>query len=508
MPNRSARRPDLRSDLDFPVVVLGLSGAIMLLPAAHAAVNGEFVVARAFFYSAVILAVLTVLIALSTANLRPRVRPQRQLIYLLGTYAVLPTALALPMLQAVPQMTLWQAWFEMLSAFTTTGATLFAPEDLPDTVHLWRALIGWLGGFHFIVMALALLVPMNLIGIADTSARVSASGEDTSRQINQIADTGQRIRYYALMLLPAYGGLTLALWVGLLIAGDDGLVALCHAMSTLSTSGISPISGTERATSGVLGEVMIAVLLLVSVSRRVLPSIAGLERRFWRYDPEFLTASCILLISVTAVVVTHVAAPIVPIRIDQLASMIWGAFFTTLSFLTTTGFVSGGWDAATLWSGVTPPGLLLLALALIGGGVATTAGGVKLLRVYSVFRHGQRELELLIEPSSVGGRGTAARQLRTEGAQFAFIFFVLFAMMIGGVTAGLTLLAVDLESAIVLALAALTNAGPVTVILEDGMSVWANLTVGQQALLAAGMVLGRLEMLAVLTFLTPELWRR
>ena len=497
-----------RSDLGFPVVMLGLAGAVMLLPAAHAAVNGQYEVARAFFFSTVILAVLTVLVAFATAGRHPRVTPHRHLTYLLGTFAVLPLALALPMIQAVPGLGIWAAWFEMLSAFTTTGATLFAPEDLPQTLHLWRALVGWLGGFHMIVMALALLAPLNLVGIEVAGARVSASGAAVARQINQIADTGQRIRYYALMLFPAYGGLTLALWVGLLMAGDDGLVALCHAMATLSTSGISPIAGTGAAASGMVGEALIAVFLLAAISRRALPAIAGLERRVWRYDPEFLTAGCILLAAVLAVALTHVVATPAPIRLDLLLEMIWGAVFTTLSFLTTTGFVSHGWAEAAVWSGVSPPGLMLLALALVGGGVATTAGGVKLVRVYAVFRHGQRELERLIEPSSVGGRGVAARQLRNEGAQVAFIFFVLFAILIAAVTAGLTLLTVELEPAMVLALAALTNTGPITDILAGGASAWAGLTPGQQAVLAAAMVLGRLEMLAVLTFLAPDLWRR
>ena len=503
-----ARRSDHRSDLGFPVVLLGLAGSVMLLPAAHAAVNGAYPVARAFFYSAVILGVLALMVAIATANRRPRVTAQRHLAYLLGTYAVLPVALALPMIQAVPGMTLWQAWWEMLSAFTTTGATLFAPADLSDTLHLWRALIGWLGGFHMIVMAMAVLGPMNLVGIEGAAARMSASGAAVSSQINQIADTGQRIRYYGLMLFPAYGGLTLVLWVGLLVAGDGGLVALCHAMSTLATSGISPDGGTARAASGVPGEMLIAVFLLFSVSRRVLPWVAGLERRFWRDDREFATAGVILLAAGLAVVLTHILGRTEEFSLDVLGNLIWGAFFTNLSFLTTTGFVSAGWEASVVWSGVKPPGLMLLALALIGGGVATSAGGVKLLRVYAVFRHGQRELERLIDPSSVGGSGRDARALRNEGAQVAFIFFVLFGMVIAGVVAGLTLLAIEIEPAIVLALGALTNIGQVSVILDGGMSVWANLTVGQQALLAAAMVLGRLEMLAVLAFLTPDMWRR
>ncbi len=492
----------------FPVVLMGVAAAVMVLPAAHAAVNRQFDVGRAFLYSAVILGILALLIGFATANLVKRVSPRRQLTYLIGTYFALPLAFALPIVQAVPGVTLWQAWFEMLSAFTTTGATLFAPADLPETVHLWRALAGWLGGFHVIVMALAVLAPMNLVGIDSAGTEASTSSVAASGLISQIADAGQRIQYFSIMLFPAYGGLTLLLWVGLLVAGEDGLVALCHAMAVLSTSGISPIAGTEQAASGILGEVMIAIFLLTAISRRALPGFAGLERRFWRYDPELLTAGVIILVAVFAVMAMHLGAADQWMRIDQFAKMVWGAFFTALSFLTTTGFVSVGWQVGGMWSGVTPPGLMLLALSLVGGGVATTAGGVKLLRVYVVCRHGQRELERLIEPSSVGGGGMTARQLRDAGASVAFVFFMLFAMVIAVVTALLTLLSVELEPAMALAIGALTNNGPVAQILGDGPGVWADLAVAQQTVLALAMVMGRLEMLALLAFLTPDLWRR
>ncbi len=131
---------------------------------------------------------------------------------------------------------------------------------------------------------------------------------------------------------------------------------------------------------------------------------------------------------------------------------LWGTAFTTLSFLTTTGFISADWASSRVWSGLDTPGLILLGLAMIGGGVATTAGGVKLLRVYALFRHGQREMERLIHPNSVGGAGQTARRLRREGAYVAWIFFMLFALSIALITAALGLDGIEFEPGLVLTL--------------------------------------------------------
>ena len=89
-------------------------------------------------------------------------------------------------------------------------------------------------------------------------------------------------------------------------------------------------------------------------------------------------------------------------RQDNLAAAlqaVWGSLFTVLSFLTTTGFESHDWRAMQLWSDLPDPGTILLGVAVMGGGIATTAGGVKLLRLYALYRHGLREMDKLIHPS-------------------------------------------------------------------------------------------------------------
>ena len=113
------------------------------------------------------------------------------------------------------------------------------------------------------------------------------------------------------------------------------------------------------------------------------------------------------------------------------SAALWGGLFTALSFLTTTGFVSADWDAAQGWSGLPTPGLILMGLAMFGGGVATTAGGVKLLRVYALYKHGRREMRAAGPPAApIGGGRSSRRRIRREGAFIAWIFFMLFALSI------------------------------------------------------------------------------
>jgi trk system potassium uptake protein TrkH len=179
-----------------------------------------------------------------------------------------------------------------------------------------------------------------------------------------------------------------------------------------------------------------------------------------------------------------------------------------VSLLSTTGFLSSEWDTAQAWSGLATPGLVLLGLGLIGGGVATTAGGVKLLRVYALYMQGAREIDRLTHPSSVGGAGMATRRLRREGAYIAWVFFMLFALSLAAVSAALAATGVAFDEALVLTVASLSNTGPIAGVVLEAPASFAALDTAAKIVLAAAMVLGRLETLAIIALANPEFWRR
>ncbi|GHE02458.1 potassium transporter TrkH [Defluviimonas sp. 20V17] len=496
-------------DLPLLVILMGITALAMLLPAAHAFVLRDFFTSRAFFYSSILFLVLTAILGVATSNYTPRNAARSHLAALLGAYLVLPVMMAFPFAEAVPDTSFANSWFEMVSDFTTTGATLYAPDRLAPSVHLWRGLVGWGGGFFILLAALAVLAPLNLGGFEVLSG--GAVGRGVGGQITRVADPSERLIRYTLVLFPAYGGLTLVLWIGLLIAGDPSLVALIHAMSTLSTSGISPVGGLAGARSGIPGEMLIFLFLIFAISRHSLPGVSQVEgRRDIRTDPEFRMGVTVVVVVTLLLFLRHWTAAYetrTPDHLIQALRALWASAFTALSFLSTTGFQAEGWDTAQTWSGLNAPGLILVGLALMGGGVATTAGGVKLLRIYALFKHGQREMEKLVHPNSIGGAGPMARRLRREGAYVAWIFFMLFGLAVILVMALLTLTGIAFEPALVFSVAALSTTGPLATVATEMPLSYAALGLDAKLILAGAMVLGRLETLAIIALLAPDSWR-
>lgn len=495
------------------VVLSAISGIMMFLPASHATLKGENHLAQSFFYSGIIVLILSGMVWIATSNWRPRNVARSQLASLAGAYVVLPFIFAVPILQALPDTSLVNAWFEMVSCFTTTGATVYdLPERLAPTLHLWRATVGWLGGLFVLVSASAILAPMNLGGVEVMSGRSPGRGADGVNQITRIADPSERVLRYTLLLFPIYTGLTMVLWLFLMIAGEFNLVALVHAMSTISTSGIGLGGDLTVLSSGLWGELLIFVFLGLAISRRFMPGMPNATSEGpLRRDPEVGLAAFLVTLTTIVLFARHWVGAFETEGAQDLAMALralWGALFTALSFLTTTGFVSGEWDAAQSWSGLSSPGLVLAGLAIVGGGVATTAGGVKLLRIYSLARHGERELERLIHPSSVGGSGQQARRLRREGAYFAWLFFMLFALSISVTCAVLSLLGLDFDAALILTLSALSTTGQLADLAAAEPIGYAGLSSAIKIVLAAVMVVGRLETLAILALLAPSSWRR
>ncbi len=498
--------------LPFLVILMGIAAAAMLVPMAHAIRVGDFFTARVFFQSGLLFFVLTGLIAVASVNYRPRISARSHLVALLGGYILLPVMLAYPLSFLVPATSYFSLYFEMLSSLTTTGATLFDdPDRLSEPVHLWRAFVGWLGGFLVLVSAIAIMAPLNLGGF-EVYANKPVTGTAHGLARIKAADVSERLVSFSIRLAPIYLGITFFLTFGLLISGERSFAAMVHAMSTIATSGISGNGGLGGDGAGTIGEVLIFFFLFFAVSRVVFSTEAGIPRaRNILSDHEFrLTLGLVAILPLILFLRHWIGAFEINEQENTTAAFnaLWGSVFTVMSFLTTTGFESAHWDASRNWSGLHTPGILLIGLSVMGGGVATTAGGVKLLRVYALYKHGTREIQKLSFPSSIGGAGKAARHIRREGAYVAWLFFMLFAITTALTMLALTLSGLDFEAALAFSVSALSTTGPLANAVLEGGASYASLDTVPRLILCVAMILGRLETLAIIALLNPEYWRR
>jgi trk system potassium uptake protein TrkH len=491
----------------FVILLLACSG-LMLLPALHAARLHAWPIARGFLDHAIFFALFAVILGLATMSRQPRQEARYHLFTLLMSYLLLPLMLAAPLVALVPGLGIGGGYFEMLSCLTTTGATLFdRPQLIAEPLHLWRGLVGWLGGLMVLVTAFAILAPLNLggfeIGIAGATRR------ETGRS-GTMEEANLRILRSLADIAPIYAGLTAALALALLLAGDRAFVAVTHAMATLSTSAVSPVGGVAGSGSGRLGELAIAIFLLPAVSHLGFSLVSRRRRIPGLSDPQ-VQLMLITVLGVTAILFLRSFVGAVEIeRQDNLAAAlqaIWGSVFTLLSFLTTTGFVSEDWRATQLWSDLPEPSAILLGVAVMGGGIATTAGGIKLLRIYALYRHGLREMDKLVHPSSVGRRGQGEALISRGGSRVAFIFLMLTMIALALVMLALAATGLSFERSLTLAVAGLTTTGPAIVTLHDGLG-YEDLSTLARAVFCVAMIVGRLEVLVIVAVFNPVYWRR
>jgi trk system potassium uptake protein TrkH len=502
----------LRNQPQF-LLLMAIGGLSMYLPAAHALAVQNFFEARTFFYSGTLTLLIVALVALAMWGRVRKRGAMGDLLALFACFVALPVMLAVPLYETIRTTSFLNAYVEMVSSLTTTGASLFDADRLSTTQHLWRAQVGWLGGLLMWIAAAAILAPLNLGGFEITASAEPGQGESIDRGLDT-SDPQRRILRISAQLAPIYGGLTLALWIMLVISGDRPLVALCHAMSVMATSGISPVEGAQTASSGIPGEIVMALFMLFALSRLTFSSdTITTARRGIHTDPEFRLGMVIVIAVPVLLFLRHWWGAEAVDGAQAGGVMIalrafWGSIFTALSFLSTTGFVSGEWQTAQLWSGMSTPGLIFLGLALVGGGVATTAGGVKLLRVWALYLNGLREMDRLVHPSSVGRSTGMSRRIRKKGAYIAWIFFMLFALSLSGFTVIFAALGLSFEDAIVLSIAALSTTGPLVQIAPENSIGLLELASSAKLAFCAAMVLGRLEMLAIIALLTSDVWRR
>ena len=390
---------------------------------------------------------------------------------------------------SIPSFT--DAFFETMSGFTTTGATILQDiEALPKSILFWRMMTHWVGGLGIVFFTVAVFP---IFGLNDINLFSAESVGPMRSKLHP------RISVTARWILTIYIALTIACTVSLRFAGMGWFDAVCHAMSTIATGGFSTKQASIAAFNSPVIEYVITFFMFVSGVNLSLLYLAIFR---WRpmallRDTEFKTyfgvvAGFSLVIGVGLFFTTDMSA------VEALRA----SLFQVVSLQTTTGFATVNYAVwmPLLW-------LLLCALMFIGACSGSTSGAMKCARISILFKVMWNEFKRIVHPNAVIPVRMTGRIVPSavQSAILAYTVIYIF-MLVAGLFVNMAL-GVDFLDAFSLSVASVGNVGP-ALGNYGPMDSFATLPCAVKWFSAFQMLVGRLEFFAVLLLLTPVFWRR
>jgi len=383
------------------------------------------------------------------------------------------------------------AYFETMSGFSTTGASIFDDvECLPHGILFWRSLTQWVGGLGIVFFTIAILP--SLVGGSVKVFAAEATGPIKAKMHPRLSTTAKWI--WSIYLL-----LTIGCGVSFWIAGMDWYEALNYSMTTTATGGFSihndSFSNFQDPSIdyiAILFEFLAGInftLLYVSVFKA-------------RYKELFKNSEFRLYISI----VVLATVSLVTILFTQMGYDLEKAFrtglFQVVSFMTTTGVFS---DDVALWPHIT--WIILGALMFVGACAGSTSGGFKCIRGVMTLKTLRNNFRQILHPNAVLPvkiNGSSVPQARIVAL---FAFFTLFMCMILVTAAIMIISGIDTINSIVIALSCVSNIGP-TLSNDIGANItWSGMPDYIKWILSLFMLMGRLEIMTVLVLFTPGFWR-
>lgn len=469
-------------------ILLATLAVVMAIPAiADAAVgSGDW---QVFALSALLtLFVGGLLILMNRAPSAPLSIRQAFLLTAVG-WVVVAAFGALPFAFSDLRLSYTDAFFEAMSGITTTGSTVIAGLDnLPPGILLWRALLQWLGGIGIVLVAVTVLPMLRIGGMQLFKVEAFDRPETVLPRAAQIA-TGIALTYIVLTIL--FAG---ALWG----AGMTPFDAAAHAMTGIATGGFS----TKSASIGFFNSTLIDWIMVAGMIAGSLPFVYYLPlwRGRWRpliTDSQvrafFRTALFgVLAVTIWLWLVDHVAP------VEALTE----TTFNVVSMMTGTGFTIGNFDS---WGGL--PMVILFFIMFVGGCAGSTTSGIKIFRFQVAYASAKVQIARLMQPNGVFlphyNRRPISEAVALSVIGFFFLFFIVFsieALILG-------LLGLDFVTAISGAATTIANVGPGLGNVIGPAGNFAGLPDAAKWVLAAGMLLGRLELFTVLILFLPSFWR-
>ena len=480
-------RSILKTVAALQLVIVGCMAACALL----ALVLGEPEQVAAFLVPAAFVGLLSATVLAGLRHVAREVLLTREgfLFVTLGWISVsLSGSLPFVLSGAIPDYA--DAFFESMSGFTTTGATILTDiEALPRSILFWRSLMQWLGGMGIVVLTVAILPRMGIGGLK--VLRSEAPGPTVDKLTPRIAQTAK-------ILWLMYVGMS-ALEVALLmLAGMQPLDAVMHTFSTVAIGGFSPRNDSVGSfQSGWVDVVVIVFMLAAGVNFSLYFRLGRGGLRVLVSNVEFrvyLAIAAAAVLVVTLILYGRVYDSV----IDSLR---YGAF-QVVSILTTTGFTTadyGGWPEFAK--------AILMALMFVGGCAGSTAGGIKVVRIITLFKLAANELRYLIHPRGVFPTRVTEQPLKKDILHPIVTFFFLYIAILIVTMLVVASAGTDLLSSFSTALSTVGNIGPGFGAIGP-VENYGHYPAGVKLFLCLAMLTGRLELYSVVVLLTPAFWRK
>ncbi|RKQ71078.1 trk system potassium uptake protein TrkH [Litorimonas taeanensis] len=409
------------------------------------------------------------------------------LVFLLLFWCLSPVLAATPFWLNAPEGTWLRSYFHAVSAMTSTGASGYVIDDLPQSLVFWQSILQFFGGVSVATFAVVILAALNLTGTGIHRSNLFAlkKGELFPRLVG-----------IGRIVAGIYALIASVCCVLMILGGAPLFESICLSLAGVSTGGIPPRSedlfiyiprfaAFVLAVSCALGAMNISIIWDV------------FRVRNWRNLRRlYLSVEHRTLISLT-IIITFLGLFYAGLQ------NIFPIFIEAIFFISTAGFI---YDPISIEQ---IPSVVLIAIALVGGSALSTAGGLKMIRIILLFKHLSTDISRLSHPSRVLPVSFKRRIIPDQAFLSIWMYFFGYTLVLGAGIVGFGVIGLDFADATTVSAAALANIGPLlpATIPDSGLS-WHEMTAAQMALSSALMLVGRVEVLAVLVLITPSFWRQ
>ena len=460
-------------------------GIFMMIPIIIQFIYNE--VDSSFLGASIVTIIFGILFFLSNLDHDKKLNLQQSFLLTALSWLSIAVFGSLPFIFSDADFSITNAFFESMSGITTTGSTIIPNlENTPKGILLWRALLQWLGGIGIIVMAITLMPIMNVGGMQ----LFKISNNDSSEKILP------KSKEIALRLIYIYSSLTFLCAFSYKILGMNIFDSLTHSMTTIATGGFS----NYNESIGFFDNPYIEISAMIFIILGSLPFIAYIKflsgnKKIFFSDIQIQTFIKIIVISIFILSIYLTINGSTQINLRSI-------IFNVISILTGTGYVNAQFDN---WGAFAI--IIFLLLMFIGGCAGSTTCGIKIFRIQILYYFISNQLKRIIYPKGIFvlkyNQSPVDNKFISSIISFIYMYLIIFFI----ITALLSLTGLDFITSISGAATSISNVGPGLGSIIGPNGNFSSLPDISKWILTLGMILGRLELFAILVLFLPSFWR-